>query len=1081
LPQSLQSELAGLSGKGALDLTFPIKKAPSDPGAYDEQLSKTGLVDTFYQALKTRRDEVVHAEGIEESDNWSIVGVTDHNCAHFSAALSKLAWESKSTNRLIVLPGLELDVSFDVPGATDKCHVHILCLFEACTKASDIRVAINECKDPNTNAWSFGEGIRVSELPDFVGQLRSHSTYPAICVAAHVWSSKGVNKEISKTIFESVDARVARLEGELARATVDGAEAEIRELTESLAAANAQGEQKDETYAKTLRLIGTCGFDALQVRDRSHETHYRRLHRFRQEQGRSVPIICSDAHSPDRVFDCFGEVPYAKVSSQSLAATHPRELFDELRNRVLRFGETRTTYTAPGSVNQWIDGIEITPDSKDARRFWRTGEDVNAGESGSYIFSLSRNLNCLVGGRGSGKSAVVEALAFLTQNDQYPAQAKKRSAPVPDWYSRAKATLSGCRLRAVWKSSGPAGIGSLTKKSLIAARYFDPDGNHKATELKDADGKAIVDSTISQPAVRLLRVNDIENASEPKNLRSLFDELCGPALEALGSRISELRADLQRGREDIVSICNKLEQLTRDGAPLRQYGVRRLQFEAVNKEHLAQRYESIDLAEAVRRSAKGIVGEWKTAAVEAGLEAIASHVDGFLAATVRTSTNSSGETREAHEDLLAITKSTSDDEPKTPAERLKLHLSDAIIAAKELDKIIVGADMQLENTLRNQRDELEKEGLPTGSSDRDAKKIAFDEAKNALGEYVEQTKALNAALKQRREVLDLLVGACRKRTTLREQRSSELTENLRRDLDQNVLRVEVDVLPVAEKSEFETWLKENFDKTFTRYASHRRSALLAADVSPVIVRDILLSPEPASTTELEIDKPAAKDGRINAEDCEKFVAACRGRKSVALDEAESWTKEFAQSLPTEVQSGVCTYPLDSDGIPAIDRVLQLDEVVLDDLAEVRLNDRPTDSASEARPLSVLSPGQRCSAILPILLLSGTDPLVIDQPEENLDNRLIRQVVVNILASMKLHRQVIIATHNPNLPVLGDVEQCVVLQATGRDLSTVVASGSLDAADVSRYVTEIMEGGREAFQYRQAIYQSHWDGPIDDAE
>jgi ABC-type Mn2+/Zn2+ transport system ATPase subunit len=161
--------------------------------------------------------------------------------------------------------------------------------------------------------------------------------------------------------------------------------------------------------------------------------------------------------------------------------------------------------------------------------------------------------------------------------------------------------------------------------------------------------------------------------------------------------------------------------------------------------------------------------------------------------------------------------------------------------------------------------------------------------------------------------------------------------------------------------------------------------------------------------------------------------------------------------------------------------LQLDEVVLDDLAEVRLNDRPTDSASEARPLSVLSPGQRCSAILPILLLSGTDPLVIDQPEENLDNRLIRQVVVNILASMKLHRQVIIATHNPNLPVLGDVEQCVVLQATGRDLSTVVASGSLDAADVSRYVTEIMEGGREAFQYRQAIYQSHWDGPIDDAE
>jgi ABC-type bacteriocin/lantibiotic exporter with double-glycine peptidase domain len=64
-----------------------------------------------------------------------------------------------------------------------------------------------------------------------------------------------------------------------------------------------------------------------------------------------------------------------------------------------------------------------------------------------------------------------------------------------------------------------------------------------------------------------------------------------------------------------------------------------------------------------------------------------------------------------------------------------------------------------------------------------------------------------------------------------------------------------------------------------------------------------------------------------------------------------------------------------------------------------------------------------------LLLSGDYPLIIDQPEENLDNRLIRQVIVNILAAMKLRRQVIIATHNPNLPVLGDVEQCVVLQAS----------------------------------------------------
>ena len=82
--------------------------------------------------------------------------------------------------------------------------------------------------------------------------------------------------------------------------------------------------------------------------------------------------------------------------------------------------------------------------------------------------------------------------------------------------------------------------------------------------------------------------------------------------------------------------------------------------------------------------------------------------------------------------------------------------------------------------------------------------------------------------------------------------------------------------------------------------------------------------------------------------------------------------------------------------------------------------------------------------------------------------------------MKLRRQVIIATHNPNLPVLGDVEQCVVLQASGRDLSSLVAIGNLDSPNVASYITDIMEGGREAFQYRQSIYQTHWDSPIDEA-
>ena len=165
----------------------------------------------------------------------------------------------------------------------------------------------------------------------------------------------------------------------------------------------------------------------------------------------------------------------------------------------------------------------------------------------------------------------------------------------------------------------------------------------------------------------------------------------------------------------------------------------------------------------------------------------------------------------------------------------------------------------------------------------------------------------------------------------------------------------------------------------------------------------------------------------------------------------------------------------NDDALKIDDILLLDEITFDDEPVIMLNDRPKDIKSKPRRIEGLSRGQRCSAILPILLLTGTSPLLIDQPEDNMDNRLIRQVITNVLSSMKLRRQVIFATHNPNLPVLGDVEQAVILQGVGEKECEVRAMGDLDERDVVHHLTEVMEGGREAFQYRQTIYQVHWPG------
>lgn len=275
----------------------------------------------------------------------------------------------------------------------------------------------------------------------------------------------------------------------------------------------------------------------------------------------------------------------------------------------------------------------------------------------------------------------------------------------------------------------------------------------------------------------------------------------------------------------------------------------------------------------------------------------------------------------------------------------------------------------------------------------------------------------------------------------------------------------------------------SFEPVFKRYRQNRCAALIEAGVMPAEIRSILFHEADADQTRLRINKDRAEDGRITSQEAEQLLTLCQARVRITADTPEGAGEAFFSELPLDVSEGLWAFPIrdgNADDL-CIDTALQLDELVLDDMPTIRLNDRPLDAGSTARPLAELSPGQRCSAILPILLLTGDSPLVIDQPEDNLDNRLIRQVIVNILASMKLRRQVIVATHNPNLPVLGDAEQSIVLQATGRDEAAVVALGDLDSPKIARYITDIMEGGREAFQYRHTIYKAHWDSVVDDGD
>lgn len=114
-------------------------------------------------------------------------------------------------------------------------------------------------------------------------------------------------------------------------------------------------------------------------------------------------------------------------------------------------------------------------------------------------------------------------------------------------------------------------------------------------------------------------------------------------------------------------------------------------------------------------------------------------------------------------------------------------------------------------------------------------------------------------------------------------------------------------------------------------------------------------------------------------------------------------------------------------------------------------------------------GQRASAlILFILSQRDNDLIVIDQPEDDLDNQTIFEDVIKLVCSLKQGIQFIFATHNANFPVLGDAEQVGACSFTA-GVSTIEV-GSIDEPEIQKAIVSIMEGGREAFARRKEIYQ-----------
>lgn len=312
-------------------------------------------------------------------------------------------------------------------------------------------------------------------------------------------------------------------------------------------------------------------------------------------------------------------------------------------------------------------------------------------------------------------------------------------------------------------------------------------------------------------------------------------------------------------------------------------------------------------------------------------------------------------------------------------------------------------------------------------------RAAMDEAERGLGE-------VTTRLRQARSQLARLDGIARSLADLRAQYSTEIFE---RDalLDRNESRlverfearhmvadlvssqladsVTISVEHLADYKRFRSFLTNSLQGSGLRY-----SALVEQIARGLLPRQLL--------------------SLLEANDIEGLAAAA----AVAEDRAARLAEHLQRP----------------------ETLAELAVVQLEDRVDFLLQDGATTKSVEE-----LSTGQKCAVTLPILLTEHGRTLLLDQPEDHLDNAyLVENIVVALERRSSANAQTIVATHNANIPVLGSARTVVSLKSDGRR-GYVTAAGEFDQPAIVSTITTLMEGGKEAFERRAAFYRSHGPG------
>jgi ABC-type cobalamin/Fe3+-siderophores transport system ATPase subunit len=593
---------------------------------------------------------------------------------------------------------------------------------------------------------------------------------------------------------------------------------------------------------------------------------------------------------------------------------------------------------------------------------------------------ISSDLTTLIGGRGTGKSTVIESLRYALGLEPLGGDATKDHSAIVD-----KVLGPGAIIKVEVDTVSPSPR-SFTIERMVPNPPVVRDESGTATQQQPVDIAGHVEIFGQHELAEL--------AGDPALVADMLQRFAGnsgivPEHEAVLVELAENRQQLAKSEDGRAALESELADVPRLEEQVKQYEATDVVKRLADLQRL-KRDESV-FTEASQR-------------VVAARDALAELMDPQLEASLLAAYEGLEESPQKSK-LQAAAAATAE-----LATKLKKLTVDATSAIETADANIASAKSDWETSVKSQRlghaevlRKLQEEGLEPNKYLATANALADLKAKQP------RLAALTDNLKQLQKIRVKLLGDL---AVCEQKQAKALTEAVR--VANEATDGVVVVKPIAAQE------RKPILDAIGRHISGQRGQITAAvgadNFSPRSLADAIRK----GTAEL------AKIGITGAQ-ANNLVAA----GEPLARELEELSVGHAVEVLLDISDG---------GKPTLKR--------MDDLSK----------------------GQRATALLLLLLGASTAPLVIDQPEDDLDNRFVFDGVVKSLRKLKGERQVIASTHNANVPVLGDAELIVALEGDGQHGRPAPDGiGSLDDAPIRALAERILEGGPEAFNARQHLY------------